>query len=328
MGLEDFITDSAVQDKSDSDVSTDQDGYQLHKIDRDVDKALKCIVAISNRHGEVTNSKIRECDEAPVPGTYRNRYGSIAQAKLDAGLEVENAVKCLDCNCHYGSISKHWAQSSCSQNVVSDKQKEILKGHLMGDATLVNRDYSSPHMKWVMNNESYMEWIDVQLGWLSNGHSLKLTSEEASAKLDQGIFSAGSSHDAKALFKGTTCGHEWLNNLNWYKSGEKIFPEDLKLTRTAVKVWYCDDGGLKWSEGASNALAHIHISSQPQALEHLKTEFKRHGIGCTIRSNNDGLTFPVEETQKLLNWMGEPPKGMEYKWQNTSKAQYNELKPQ
>ncbi|EGQ44117.1 MAG: hypothetical protein J07AB43_01760, partial [Candidatus Nanosalina sp. J07AB43] len=158
------------------------------------EEKLKIIRHIHEKHGDVNRDLIGSSKKAPSVKTYTYNYGSIAEAQIEAGIspsEIDGIVECESCNTHYTNIAKHWAQSPCSQNDISDKQKQILIGHLMGDATLLNRSSKSPRMKWVMANRDYMLWLDQKLGWVSNGVSLKQSSCEVNSKLDNGDFSTG-----------------------------------------------------------------------------------------------------------------------------------------
>lgn len=280
------------------------------------------LVELAQDNFSVTSFIVDDMKHLPSSATYEYRFGSFTEAKLKAGLEVPNAVLCKDCGVHYSSISHHWSQTDCSFRILNERQKNILKGHLMGDATLGGRDRESPNISWVMTNLEYMEWLRDELGWICKDIKLKQTPYESKNSAKESGFDENEDNEYKTLYQCGTHGHPWFKQIDWYKSGEKIFPENLKLNSTMVKIWYCDDGGLIWSERANEGHAHIHASSQTQSMNRLVDEFNRHNIYPTIREGNVGLDFTLEETEKLLEWMGEPPDGMEYKWSNKEKEVY------
>jgi hypothetical protein len=309
---------------------SDKTTNQLDREDNwDNETKLEAIKKIHEQHNRVDYDLVQSIEDIPSVGTYRYNYGSLAEAQIKAGInvsEIQDVAKCESCDTHYQNIAKHWSQSSCSQNSISDKQKEFLIGHLMGDATLTGRNRKSPSMKWNMANKEYMLWLDEKLGWISTQIKVYQTSDEASKALNNSDFASGDDYNAKTLYNGGTHGHKWLNNLNWYDTGEKRFPKDLSLTKNIIKIWYCDDGGLKWSGAGKRAPAHIHMSSQPESTKHLKQEFSKFGLDPTITKSNDGLTFSAEDTENLLDLIGNPPSGMGYKWENEIQERYNRIR--
>lgn len=46
--------------------------------------------------------------------------------------------------------------------------------------------------------------------------------------------------------------------------------------------------------------------------------------GFEVRKQNSQLIMTLDETEKFLEWMGEPIPGYEYKWENKNYMRYKE----
>ena len=228
-------------------------------------------------------------------------------------------VRCPTCGDAYVSLGSHWKES-CEPAPLTDYQHELLTGHLMSDASTRVRD-DRACLRWMMTNKSYMEWLDQELGWLTNGFKLIRTAEESAAYTD------GDPDKYNALYEARTVRHPELVKYHWRKGGQKRFPR-IDLTPTVLKVWYCGDGGLGFASGSRYpGYAYISCANEEDRPEFLKSLFDPvPSVSPTVRGRGR-ICFTQSDTNAFLDWLGGAPPGFEYKWCNESKEKYDKMKP-
>lgn len=182
----------------------------------------------------------------------------------------------------------------------------------MGDACIEDRGKSA-RMTMQVTNKQFLEWVDEKLGWLSNGVKKYYTSDEQKERVSKtDTLEIQDHHQFETPFDLKTTSNPYFKELrSWYDSGEKTFPESLKLTPLKAKMWYCCDGSLIKSE-----------TQRPHARFYTKNESGRLGVlvgyfrkcGLDAHEYEGSVGFTADETVELLDWMGTPPSGMEYKW--------------
>lgn len=204
---------------------------------------------------------------------------------------VENQTKeCPNCGESYESLGRHWA--TCGYPELSDKQKEIMVGCLMGDGTIDNRDRDHPRFTLVNTNPDYARhvWEKLQPFATFTSYSPKRENRSRNYKV--------------------RVTHPWVSTLaEWYGGDGKRFP-NVDLSPTVLKHWYCCDGS-KQVNSAGGERFQIGAANEEDRPDHILYLFKDtpvdvsmsgHDIYC---SYND--TTPWE-------YMGEPPEGMGFKW--------------
>jgi len=147
----------------------------------------------------------------------------------------------------------------------------------MGDGN-VNSSGGNPRLRANMISRSYLQYIDDKFGILSNGVKMSRSSKE-SAKLHRvcGFNSNADESDYSNVYTWRSMRHPELKEFsNWYSSGEKIWPNEIDLTPTVLKHWYCCDG--TWNN--KNHHNYISISSFNERCEIDKIEemFERSGL--------------------------------------------------
>lgn len=242
-----------------------------------------------------------------------DRFGSWDELKYQAGCET-NSVECPSCNTHYSYISNHW--NSCGEPGLSQKQKSLLVGMLLSDGT-VNNDgafttYSS--------NKKFIDWFSDELGFMSYPPVLHDLGEERHQRNIESGFDVNRDSDYKDMYAASSPVHSFTKSLRkWYECGEKEIPQDLTIDETALKIWYCGDGGLKWS--GDNGYAQIRpLSFSNNSVRSLLDNFS---INYSIQT--DGTVCFYSDSQKFLDIIGKPPEGMEYKWKINNRERYNEM---
>jgi len=237
--------------------------------------------------------------------------------------ELDNGnVLCEQCGDEYKQIGNHWSASKdCSHTEISAYKMELLTGMLMGDGNISTCN-KNPLFRTKMITKPFLEWLDSELGWLSTGVRLEKTAEE-SAKRNR---ESGFRPDAKAenysdIYKLQSRGHPDLQELaDWYATGEKVFPDDIELTPTVLKMWYIGDGCYD-NCGAANYIK-IGMANEIDRRDNIEQLFEKVGFEISnwnINERNDGsknceAQFTTSESQRLFEYMGEPPAGFEYKW--------------
>jgi hypothetical protein len=209
---------------------------------------------------------------------------------------------CPSCDDVYSKIGLHWTKSDCYVEP-SQRKKEIMRGLLLGDGTIVTTG-KTPSLHIPNINREFLSWVDEELGVFSNGVKFRASGEQLARYND----SDGETNDQYIV---RTPSSEWLENLSdWYSTGEKEFPDNPVSPLTA-SVWYCCDGNLNNNKGSYRAK--IYADNERGNDEKLISIFSE----CPVEPNISGGTiyFSVSDTDKFLQWMDGPIQGFEYKWE-------------
>jgi len=234
-------------------------------------------------------------------------------------------VECPRCGKEYQQLSQHWrTNENCDYPKLSKEQKDIIRGLLMGDATMNKVNESgSPYIKINLIKENYLEYIDGILSHFSTGVSLCITAEEAAEKNR----SSGFSPNAKAedysdqYVLRTRSLPELQKFYNWYNSGQKKFPKNIRLPPKTLKHWYCCDGSL--INGSSIQIAISNEHDEVDKINHIfeksdlpkpRNYYIRERTGNNLGGIKADLAFGKEESKKIFEYIGSPPPGFEYKW--------------
>lgn len=232
---------------------------------------------------------------------------------------------CPTCNSEYERIGMHWHHNPDHRYSFTDEQLEIITGLVMGDGC-IEKTSKNPSLYVEMTNKSYLDYLHTRFRVLSNGVCIKRTAKENALRSK----SLGMNRNAKTknysdtyLFR--TVNHPELKSFkDWYSSGSKRYPNNLKLTPLITKHWYCGDGYYDTHGGNRNIS--IGCTNESDNKENVEKLFE--DIGLVVSnwkesySNTDRYTehenvslyLDVKNTQKLFDYMGPPPEGFEYKW--------------
>lgn len=182
----------------------------------------------------------------------------------------------------------------------------------MGDATVEDRG-NSGRMTIQNTNREFLEYIDDQLGIFSLGIKSYYTAEEHGDRVSNiADDDVSDNSNFKQPFEIKTRAHPYFKELySWYETGKKQFPESLDFNPTVAKMWYCCDGSLITSD-SQRPHARFYTKNERGRLDILVQYFRDHGLDA--RKYEGAVGFTADETEQLLDWMGEPPDGMKYKW--------------
>lgn len=222
---------------------------------------------------------------------------------------------CPSCEREFERLGSHWARSMCERPSFSKRQLEILTGLLMGDGDIHGQNDPNPHFRVRMTNRDFLSYLEDRFGVLSTDVFLDRDAEyqyRQAAESNHEKFTVANREEYNDLYGFRTRSHPELHGLKqWYETGEKRFPSDLSLTSTIVKMWYVCDGWLAEEKNYQPRVM-IKAANESDRIEYLKGLFTEHGFDPHFTRTE--LQFTVDETKRLLEWMGSPPSGFEYKW--------------
>lgn len=228
---------------------------------------------------------------------------------------------CPVCGESYKKLGSHWNYNSDHRPTLSSHQKEIVTGLLMGDGCL-NRSSTNPRLKVEMISPNYLKYLDDIFGCLSTGVSLTMTAKEsAKHNRDSGFSPNANSENYSDKYIWNTRCHPELYQFNWYKTGEKVFPDDIELTPTVLKHWYCGDG--HWDNTGQNSHISICMLNEVENTDKVDQYFRNVGLpepsNYNIRYDKSGnidcdAQFTKKQSRELWEYMGEPLPDFEYKW--------------
>ncbi|QRD99675.1 laglidadg endonuclease [Halorubrum virus VOLN27B] len=169
-----------------------------------------------------------------------------------------------------------------------------------------------------MINRRFLEWLDVQFGVLTTGVTkIRTAEEQAENSRKTGFTTTVNDENYHDLYMCNTRSLPELQPYSeWYSSGKKVFPESIRLTPLTLKMWYVTDGSLTHRVGKRKPMQ-IGCSNESDRGDFLESLFEDTPISPRFDGKN--LWFGVDDTDTALEWMGSPPPGFEYKWEQNTK---------
>lgn len=231
---------------------------------------------------------------------------------------------CPQCGGEYQKISMHWTHSrSCEHPPLTQTQREITTGLLMGDGCIDYSGSGNPRIESDMISKNYLEYIDGEFGVFGHGVTLKRSAEQSANRQSKTGFSPNSYSDNYSdLYRWRSMRHPELHEFaDWYSTGSKVWPEDITLTPTVLKHWYCGDGN--WDNSGYNNYISIAMANEVEYTDKVDSLFEKVGLPSPSNYNiyefNDGhmncdAQFTVDQSKELWEYMGEPLPDFEYKW--------------
>jgi hypothetical protein len=230
---------------------------------------------------------------------------------------------CHQCGKEYEKIGNHWVQSSsCNHKKLTEKEHQIITGTLMGDGTIY-RESKNPYLQVVMISPNYLNCVANKFGILGGEVTLKETAAKSAQKAKESGFDLNAKEEnySDTYEWRSVCHPELHEFANWYASGEKVWPEDIQLTPTVLKHWYCGDG--YWGNTSGKNRISIGMSNEVDKTEKVDKMFERANIPSpntyNITNTKNGskscdALFTVSQSKELWEYMGEPLPDFEYKW--------------
>lgn len=230
---------------------------------------------------------------------------------------------CHQCGNGYENIGMHWSKSSCEYPNFTNQEEEIITGLLMGDGSVVRCGGCNPRLSVGMIMPNYLKYLDNIFGILGNGVSLKESAKQsANESKRRGFSSIATEENYSDVYEWRTMNHPQLEKYRqWYSNGKKVWPEDIKLTPTVLKHWFCGDGS-RIDNGNSEHIS-IAMSNEVDNLEKVETILQQSNLpkpsNWNIHKRKTGgkiceAVFSVSQSYELWEYMGEPLPDFEYKW--------------
>lgn len=166
---------------------------------------------------------------------------------------------------------------------------------LMSDSHL-NRAVGNPRLTTNMIVEEYLQYVDNQF-----------------PKVGTGVGSR--QKGGSTVYTWETRSLPELSEFeSWYATGEKVWPE-VELTPIVLKHLYAGDGSYHGS-GTSNHIS-IGMQNEMDNKEKIARMFENVGLPKPDRWDGHSIAWRVENSKDVLDYMGEPLPGFEYKWEIT-----------
>ena len=90
---------------------------------------------------------------------------------------MADKVECPECGDEYQTLGTHWYYNESHRPELTDYQKEVITGLMMGDGSLNRQQGENPRLVVGMITKEYLEELDEIFGCLSTGVRLKTTTE-------------------------------------------------------------------------------------------------------------------------------------------------------
>jgi len=181
-------------------------------------------------------------------------------------------------------------------------------------------------MRWNNVNRRFMEFVDEKLKPITTGITVRKTARESyeyNEKREDRDWPVHPEEYNDIYLTRTRRLPYFRRFKDWYTQDGKRFPDNLELTPVITKYWYVCDGTVNWMRDYS---AKIQFNSKNESgREGFITElFDR--AGFTIQRNRHMYYLSVDESESMLEWLGNPPPGFEYKWEIESRSTYEKKK--
>jgi hypothetical protein len=167
---------------------------------------------------------------------------------------------------------------------MTDRQKQILVGMLLGDAHLERQAGALTarlKIEHSITQKAYVDWKYVEWrDWVRTPPKARVRHNRLGTSSTNVGF--------------TTLSHVELEEfrLKFYRDRRKVIPEDIELTPLTMAVWFMDDGSKKSSQCRG---LYLNTRSFTQAEVVLLQDVMRRdvGVGTTVRQQREGLQIYV-----------------------------------
>lgn len=211
---------------------------------------------------------------------------------------------CYSCGSSYESLSTHWHRSKdCDHPELTDYENQVITGSLMGDGC-IDKTGANPRLQVTMTNKNYLMFLEKELSRICNDVRLHRSAEQLAEQKssDPNLY-----NDAYVLSTRTL--PDLSEYESWYDSGEKVFPNDLKITPVVFSHWYAGDGSRDRTKSV------IHSVNEKQNFSKIDRLFDKSMLPRPDRFGDEKIVWNKESSEKLLSMTPVMP-GFEYKWKN------------
>lgn len=220
--------------------------------------------------------------------------------------------ECQNCGSPKKNLGNHWALSSCEYPKLTQKQKEITIGLLLGDGSLITQDGRNPHIQCGMITREYLEYLDNIFGNIGTGVKFQMSANDSARNAVESelVDEANPENYSDVYYWKSRANPNFEQFSNWYTVNGKVFPDSIKLTPTVLKHWYVGDGNYN----NDSKVIKICCSNEYDNWGKLVNYFKDVGLPEPKDYNQKSICFNKEDSGVLFEYMGEPLPGFRYKW--------------
>lgn len=210
------------------------------------------------------------------------------------------------------------AQAQLTERInLSNIQKEVLYGALLGDGSLIkHKNGINAHFCYLSKSKQHVEYVANFFKEYWSGEGIK-DSSYIDNRTNKEYYRS------KVRTYTNSCFTE--EYYKWYINGQKHLPNDLKLTPLTCLIWYMGDGGICHG----NRSEYIKLSTQCFLKEEQEkillpqlSDFEATLMKADIGSDGIQQYFiyiPHRKEKDFLNYIGKCPfTDYEYKWNITA----------
>jgi len=205
--------------------------------------------------------------------------------------------------------------SDCPYPTFTKQQKEAVKGLLMGDGCICDES-KNPRLKVTNITKEYLEYLNSLFGYFSTGYRVAKTPEESASIEKPNQINNPKVENYSKIYEWSTRSLPELKEFDWYKTGKKVWPDNINLTPTCLKHWFCGDG--TWNNSGYRNYISIAMNNESENTEKVTSYFENVDIPTPSNyAKTNGVCiaqFTTDDSKELWEYMGSPPSGFEYKW--------------
>ena len=222
--------------------------------------------------------------------------------------------ECISCGREFKHLGKHWRYYPEHRPNFNEKEKEIITGLLMSDGSIRKEsENKNPFFVVQMTNREYLKYLENIFGILGGKTKLRITGEENGIRTNKKIDFETNVENYSDVYEWKTISHPNLEEFfNWYRSGKKIWPENIHLSPTVMKHWYVGDG--HWNTHRGHNYIMIGATNEIENKSKIEKYFIDVGLPVPDRWTEKELVWSVENSEALFDYMGKPLPGFEYKF--------------
>lgn len=259
---------------------------------------LRSMELCENKHGKVTTTVMDDDPDLPHSYYVSKEFGTFSNGKLEADLNDTGQIHLTD------------SEMERINDSITDYQKNIMWGLLMGDGWIDTEEGKTSKMAVEMVNKDFLLWVENELDDIVSSFEMRSTAEELAAK-NRSYGYTVNEENYNDMWRIKTRSLEYFDTLRkWYSSGVKRFPNDLELNAITLKVWYCCDGSF-----VQNEYPVIYSSDQSDVRDSVLSLFDDIDVNPSFTDGGGGtIQFKRDDCTNFFEYVGEPPPGFEYKW--------------
>jgi len=269
------------------------------------------------------------------PQSAQNAYANTHndyEGQLGNGADIPTVLesdgdreRCPCCGNWYQRIGSHWSRSSCEYPPISNYKMELLKGMMLGDGSV---NFGSRHSCFGigMTNVTFLKWLQTELGWLSGTLSMQRTATEQAQSVRDGFGCDTDESNCLDCYQFFTKSHPQFEKFGqWYDTDEIVFPENLSVSPTVLKIWYVSDGTFDWGTEHTTQVQ-FDSTNESERPDAIIGALEEHGF--TVGQSGSTFRVSTSDTEDFFELIGDPVPGFEYKWQYQDRERYKQLKEQ